>query len=340
MRIAVLLLLTAAAGFGCVARGNSGPVGGSSGSGGSFSNGGSGGIQSSNGGSGSGGSGFGGDAGSIISSGPGGSSGGNDDCSDAAKLIYILSDANDLYSFKPDDKQFKKLGPLNCPTSLEPGSMAVDRDAIAWVNYVDYDELDGEIKGGEIFKVNTASLQCEPTSIKLSPGFLRMGMGFSSDDAAGSETLFVAGSADYQSSKNPGLGKIDLAANSVKPVGPFTGSLAGQDAELTGTGDGRLFGFFTTNPVKVAKINKGTGEILSSKSLPEVEVPAYFAFSFWGGDFYFYTCPDPYEAPNRTSNVTRYRPSDNSVDPAYMTNIGFRIVGAGVSTCAPLEPPK
>jgi hypothetical protein len=33
--------------------------------------------------------------------------------------------------------------------------------------------------------------------------------------------------------------------------------------------------------------------------------------------------------------VSRYRPSDKSLDAAYMTNIGFHIVGAGVSTCAP-----
>jgi hypothetical protein len=31
---------------------------------------------------------------------------------------------------------------------------------------------------------------------------------------------------------------------------------------------------------------------------------------------------------------------DGSTDAAYMTNLGFTIVGAGVSTCAPVEPPK
>lgn len=74
--------------------------------------------------------------------------------------------------------------------------------------------------------------------------------------------------------------------------------------------------------------------------LPAVETPAAWAFSFWGGDFYLYTAPDPLSDPSRTTNVTRYRPSDGSVDAQYMVNIGFRIVGAGVSTCAPLEPPK
>jgi hypothetical protein len=63
-----------------------------------------------------------------------------------------------------------------------------------------------------------------------------------------------------------------------------------------------------------------------------------FAFSFWGGDFYFYTATST--AANKTTNVTRYSPKDGAIDKAYMQNIGFHIVGAGVSTCAPTTQPK
>ena len=34
--------------------------------------------------------------------------------------------------------------------------------------------------------------------------------------------------------------------------------------------------------------------------------------------------------------MTHYSPTAGTTDTAYMTNIGFRIVGAGVSTCAPV----
>ncbi|MEI8254942.1 MAG: hypothetical protein WCJ30_04645, partial [Deltaproteobacteria bacterium] len=102
--------------------------------------------------------------------------------------------------------------------------------------------------------------------------------------------------------------------------------------------DGRLYGFFTTTPVQIARIDKGTGSTSMARSLPQVETPQAWAFSFWGGDFYLYTAPSESD-PTRTSNVTRFRPSDGSVDAAYMTNVGFRIVGAGVSTCAPILPP-
>jgi hypothetical protein len=121
------------------------------------------------------------------------------------------------------------------------------------------------------------------------------------------------------------------------PIGQFTGGLTGQSGELTGTGDARLFGFFTTTPVQLAEINKSNGSILSTKELANVETPIAWAFSFWGGDFYLYTAPDD---PSRTTNVTWYQPASGTTDPYYMTNIGFRIVGAGVSTCAPIAPPK
>ena len=79
--------------------------------------------------------------------------------------------------------------------------------------------------------------------------------------------------------------------------------------------------------------------LLSDKPLNGLETPFDWAFSFWGGSFYFYTMPDETVYPNRTTNVTKYDPGTGALDTSYMTNIGFRIVGAGVSTCAPIKPP-
>jgi hypothetical protein len=284
----------------------------------------------------SGGTGVGG--GTFTTTGSNGTGGAGAGCSDAAKLIYVLSEENDLYSFRPDQKQFTLIGALGCQTSMLPNSMAVDRDANAWVNYVESDGF-GDTAGG-IFKVSTLDASCEPSSISLPDGWYRLGMGFSTDVAGGqAETLFVTGT-DSLGGFSPGLGRVDLASGSLSPIGDFTGALSGENAELTGNGDGRLFGFFTTTPVEVGEIEKTSGAILSDTALQGVETPFAWAFSFWGGDFYLYTAPDPIAYPDRTSNVTRYRPSDGSIDTAYMTNIGFRIVGAGVSTCAPLAPPE
>jgi hypothetical protein len=265
-------------------------------------------------------------------------------CSDAAKLIYVLSSDNDLYSFEPLKKLFKKIGRLACQTAMTPNSMAIDRDAVAWVNYAEADPISGKDTAGAIFKVSTANASCQPTNVTLSSGWYRLGMGFATDTVNGTtDTLYIAGSPNGGlggGGQSPGLAKIDLAQQKVVTIGNFSGSLKGQNAELTGTGDARLYGFFTTTPVAVAEINKASGAIVSSKPLAQVESPSFWAFSFWGGDFYLYTAPDATTNPGRTTNVTHYSPGAGTADTAYMTNIGFRIVGAGVSTCAPIAPPK
>jgi hypothetical protein len=248
--------------------------------------------------------------------------------------VYVLSDRNELYSFRPNMRQFTRIGTLRCPTSAQPNSMAIDRNAVAWVNYVTSSVGD---TAGTLYRVNTTDASCTGAApINLPPRWFRLGMGFSTASATDTaETLFVTGTGDPLGAGSPGLGRI--SNNSLIPVGAFSGRLWGQSAELTGTGDGRLYGFFTTTPVQVAQIDKATGSILDMTPLPGVETPQAWAFSFWGGDFYLYTAPSA--VTGRTTNVTRYRPSDGSIDARYMVDIGFRIVGAGVSTCAPIEPP-
>ncbi len=277
-----------------------------------------------------------GDAGDAFTPVPIRDAGTQSNCSEAAQLVYVLSDANELYSFRPNRREFTRIGRLRCPTSAQPNSMAIDRDAVAWVNYVDSAVVD---TGGSLYRVSTSDASCTAAAaIPLPRGWFRLGMGFSTASADDTnETLFVAATADPLTGASAGLGRIDPRTLDAAPIGQFGGALRGQSAELTGTGDGRLYGFFTTTPVQVAQIDKTSGEIMNTQALRGVETPQAWAFSFWGGDFYLYTAPSALSG--RTTNVTRYRPSDGSIDTAYMTDIGFRIVGAGVSTCAPIAPP-
>jgi len=274
-------------------------------------------------------------------------------CSQAAQLVYVLSADEELYSFDPPNKVFTKIGTLACNApGLQANSMAVSRDGTAWVNYFSEDGTTGSI-----FKVSTTDASCQSTNVTLQQGWTQVGMGFSSDASGStSETLFVAATGNGGGITLPpipgfdasvlgglggsdGLGMLNLTTQALSPIGAFSSPLTGQSAELTGTGDGRLFGFFTTTPIQIAQIDKTSGGTSNVVPLSTVEVPSDWAFSFWGGDFYLYTAP---AAPaSRTTNVTHYSPSTQAVDTSYMTNIGFRIVGAGVSTCAPtVAPPK
>ncbi len=264
-----------------------------------------------------------------------GTDGGNelsgDGCSDAARLVYVLSQENDLHSFTPNTGSFVKVGRLDCPTSgfATPNSMAVDRQGTAWVNYSD----------GALFKVSTTDASCSATSFAPGQaGFLRFGMAFSTN-AQGSpdETLYISGLDSFGGGGGRGLGKIDLKTMKLTMLGDYSGRLAGQGAELTGTGDGRLFGFFTTQPnATLAEIDKSKGSTSGDKSLQGVSTGNAWAFSFWGGDFWFYTSDGL--SPSR---VTQLRTSsDGKIEVVKPDVGGFRIVGAGVSTCAPTTPPK
>ena len=314
------------------------------------SSGGDGGGTSSSGASGSGSStSSGGSSGSTLggngSSSGAGSSGGNGCSGEAANFVYVLSAQNDLYSFAPSQKAFTKIGQLACQTTMQPNSMAVDRNAVAWVNYVQSDQR-GNDTAGAIYQVSTSDASCQATpAVTLPSGWYRLGMGYSTNGTTTSETLYVTGTGSAKASTGAGLGSIDFSASTVNSLGAFTGALAGQNAELTGTGDGRLYGFFTTSPVQVAQIQIDSttgapGTILSQTPMNGVITPLDWAFSFWGGHFYLYTSLGLPAPLGQGSNVTDYDPVSGSIDTSYMTSIGFDIVGAGVSTCAPVLPPQ
>lgn len=254
------------------------------------------------------------------------------ECSEETKDIYVISDQSALYQFHPPTLAFTPKGVLRCPAGGEPTSMAVDRRGVAWVRYSD----------GTIWNVDTQTLACSETKFGQrveSDDFYKFGMGFSSvSNGSSDEQLFLSDNG------GKGLAKLDGSTLNLQVVGPYTGELAGRASELTGTGDGKLYGFFVTTPAQVAEISKSTGEILSTKALPDVYAGRAWAFSFYAGDFYIYTQSlgsggGPPRAGNGGSDVTRYRPSDGSV-AIVKPKIGFTIVGAGVSTCAPVEGPK
>jgi hypothetical protein len=249
----------------------------------------------------------------------GGDGGPGDGCTDEAKLVYIIGQDNRLYSFFPPTLEVKLVGTIACPGAgiNRPFSMAVDRKGIAWILFED----------GHIYHVDVKTADCNQSAYAPGQlGYLTFGMGFVSNGVGSiDETLYVA---DYL---GKGLAKIDTATMTLSAVGPWD-KLTGA-AELTGTGDARLFGFYNDLPIIVAEIDKSNGKILSQAPQPSVEVGFGWAFAFWGGDFWLFT------SPTGDSQIDRYQPS-NGTTTTVKVGLGTNIVGAGVSTCAPFEPPK
>ena len=254
-----------------------------------------------------------------------GDGGTTSNCDPAAALIYVATEERDLYSFDPTTNTFTLLWAIDCANGAYVNSMAIDRSANAWINYGD----------GSLWEVSTKTGVCMSTGFVPNQGGIGLfGMGFAAKVAGGNaETLFI------DDLNGGGLGFIDLTTMTLERFGPFTGDLAGRSAELAGTGDARLFGFFAGSPLgdagsaSVTQIDPDSEGPLTQYPLPTVDTGSDWAFSFYGGDFYLYTA-DKYDENDPDTVVTRFRPSDGSVtvvDP----QLGFRIVGAGSSTCVP-----
>lgn len=245
-----------------------------------------------------------------------------DDCPDAdATLIYVVSETNELLAFNPPAATFRAVGLLDCPATgvgARPFSMAVDRTGVAFVLFDD----------GELFRVSTKTAACVATNFTSTQGGfpVTFGMGFSSNNGGSAETLFVAGDVTAGGSD---LASIDVTSFTLTDIGTFVPNI--NRAELTGTGDGRLFAFYQSNSgvgTAIGEIDKTTAAIVAEDQLSTVPLGTGWAFGYWGGDFYTFTAPD-----GASSVVTRFDPTTKQL--TQVANYPSIIVGAGVSTCAP-----
>jgi hypothetical protein len=242
-------------------------------------------------------------------------------CAEGAELIYVVDDRDQLMSFDPrklPTDPFKLIGVMNCAARGSPFSMSVDRGGTAWVLYT----------SGEVFEVSTIDATCKPSGYtQLSDTPFTFGMGFVSD-AAGSKTekLFIAAN-----DSSHGLWTVDTTAD--RPFATKVGTIdaTARHPELTGTSEGRLYGFFPASGTAsfVQEIDRRSGALVGSpwKLGDPLEYVGAYAFAHWGGTFYIFVSSDrsTVRSINRTTGAYEM----------LMDNIPSRIVGAGVSTCAP-----
>jgi hypothetical protein len=237
-------------------------------------------------------------------------------CAAAATYVYVIDENRMLSSFHPDTFAFHDVGPIICPAQLgaSPFSMSVDRHARAWVVYT----------SGELFLVDVTNASCTATSFARNQGgFATFGMGFVSDAASSNaETLFIAGDSGVAESN---LGSIDQTSLLVSEIAAIDGA-----AELTGTAAGALWAFFP-NDNRIAQLDKKLGTTESAIELTTLSaLPEAWAMAFWGGDFWLF-----YEAVGDSSSRV-YQVKPDGTTSVAVADTGRVIVGAGVSTCAPL----
>jgi len=255
------------------------------------------------------------------------------DCALGSELIYVVDVENTLLSFDPRTAAFTRIGQLNCPAAsawpdfgegtATPFSMAVDRQARAWILF----------SSGEIFWVDTATVACQRSPFPPgAAGFQLFGMAFVSDGVnTPTETLHVAGGQAEPVDRGR-LGTIDARASGVTEIGVLPAHDYG--AELTGNGNGELWAYWPGSNSSVARIDKSDASVEQAWPLPALRgQPAGWAFAHWGGQ-YFVFISESDGFGGISSRVLRFDPVTGRTVVA-VDETGRRIVGAGVSTCAP-----
>jgi hypothetical protein len=252
-------------------------------------------------------------------------------CSDASKYVYVLDQNNSLYKFDPSIASwaaFTRVGVVDCGGNA-PNSMAISRDGVAYVN-LGSNGYSSTADCVGVSKVSIKDASCLGTTPFAcgSAGFGKFGMGFSTNSATTTDESLFLGNTETNK-----LGSLDPATGATKIVA----SLPSAGAELTGNAAGELWAFMPqTYPPSVAQIDKQTGAALKTFDLPQLPSALgsrlAWAFAFWGGDYYLF-----YYSSSTDSSTNVWRLKTDGTLTKYIANTGLTIVGAGVSTCAPLS---
>jgi hypothetical protein len=279
---------------------------------------------------------------------------------DGVQLIYVVDEQNELLSFDPTKiaggatQAFHKIGTLNCPAKAswldwqlgQPGpatpfSMSVDRNAIAWVLY----------SSGEIFKVKTSDASCignsgyqQGTDFNAQNGMEVFGMGFVTDTANGNTEKLYLGGGNISATPGGKLAVLDPASPAKATLIP-TGlpSIGEHSPELTGTGAAEMFGFFPGSATAfVQQIPKTGGSTGQKWSIPgglgggaSKQIRGW-AFAQWGGTFYIFVSTDDDGMGKNLNSTVQAIDRATGAHKVVFQNLPYMIVGAGVSTCAPV----
>lgn len=243
-------------------------------------------------------------------------------CVSASQWIYTVDLTNLLARFDPSTLAFTRIAVLDCRRpwgpSSSPNSMAVDQNGVAWVAYQD----------GYLYKVDTTTGKCEATSFAVGQhGLKKFGMGFVFDPATDTDTLYIAG-GDGDDREPSTLATVSFPSLEVTPVGRIELGLP----ELSGTGDGQMWGFLApdgsvSGKSVLARFDPATGKTLESHTYASLTIHSSWAMKFWGGAFWVFLDDVVYKV---------MRDSPQSIQQVTTYPYG-QIVGAGVSSCAPVQ---
>ena len=237
-----------------------------------------------------------------------------DDCTDTSDKVYVISrDDSALYLFDPPTLSFTRLARLDCGTSQTPGSMAVARDGVAYVRYAD----------DSLYAVDLETYDCIETTYR-DRAFGSFGMGYATNSGdTWRDQLYVANEDQ--------LAVLDPSTWTLTDLGRMP-----SQSELTGNAEGELWAILPLeSPAQLVQVDKDHGDVLETIRMPSFPDPSdidTFAFATWGGSFWIFV-----RSYGMGESTDVYQVTGTGLFSKVSDNIGFDIVGAGVSTCAPTE---
>ena len=243
--------------------------------------------------------------------------------------IFVLSKTAVLWKYFPLTNELKMLGAVDCGLPPSTFSMGVDREGSAWVQF-----SDKQIRKIDITDVSKCS---DPGFVPGQDNIGNFGMAFVSNSAEDTCDRLHGNHYNFKAEGDmvAEFFSVDPDSLALVQLGKSNYGLA----EVTGTGDGRAFLFAGPDPSRLVEVDKATGASKSVLPLPGVKTGGGFAFAFFAGDFYFFTDAES----DGTSEVTHLDFDDSDKNgmqdlKVVLEDAPLRIVGAGVSTCAPVIP--
>lgn len=259
-------------------------------------------------------------------------------CAENTERIHVVTTTGELWAFDPPTLEFELVVDLLAlPGCATPQffSMSLDRDGLAWLQF-----NDGTLHTLDI----NAPVACN------NPGFVpppelaitNFGMGFVSESVDNPCDSLFGHRISFGGIDSPGVGLLfEVDTDAVDVIGSYPTDF--NRAELTGTGDARLFAFVDSVPAKLVELDKSSGATLSQIDLIGIDASTAFAFAAYGGDFYFFTGSDSNFSRSEVNHIDYDDSDDNGEQDIteIIPEVPFDglISGAGVSTCAPSEPP-
>lgn len=235
-----------------------------------------------------------------------------------------------LHRLDPDTLEVTEVGAADCAAA--PISMTLAQDGSLWATLAD------AIDGHRILAhIDPDTLDCERVVEQWPDDFTPVGLAFSRNPD-GTEDLYLGGLDPVAFMDTPQpfeiphqLFHFDLGTHEFTAAGtlPLIPNDYYQGADLVGVGDGSILALFT-GEAQLARFHP--------LALDEVEVQAVgaslssaWAVAQWAGEVWLFS------NVGDGSQLQALDPETGEMT-LLSENLGVRVVGAGVSTCAPFEP--